>query len=166
VSLSWRIAAWEGSGNTFNIAAFTTYWLVNKSSLPLSFRRMVPTLAGIAGGRLRGEAAVNDAATDGGTSGVPGGAATSAWGSALGVGLGGSGRQNDDDDTFALLESAATAAVGMGGGSSSPMQPPPGLAAEPFCYDPLEVTSGPLMISFTRPHWECMWCAPPLWRAA
>lgn len=120
-------------GNTFNIVAFTTYWLMNKSSLHLGFRRMVPTLGGFAGGKLRPE---NVSETG---SGAP---------------------LEEDDDTFALLESGASTVSPMGGGSSSPTQPPPGMAAEPFEHDPVEVTSGPLMISFTRPSWQCAPCAP------
>lgn len=122
--LNVHLDMWEGVGGSFNVVAFTSYWLVNKSSLPLSFRRMVPTAAGVVGGKLRPEKAVNDA---GGLDDVP----------------------ENYNDTIALLESG-----GMGGGMSSKMQPPPGRAREPFEYDPLEVTSGPQMISFTRPNWE------------
>ena len=126
--LNVHLDTWEGIGGTFNIAAFTTYWLVNKSALPLAFRRMVPTLSGALGGRLRPETAMHDGA---GASGV-----------------------DDDGDSFALLGDPEAATGGSG--AMHRAQPPPGSGAfvAPLPYDPTEVTAGPLMISYTRPSYQ------------
>ena len=94
--------------------AFTTYWLVNKSSLPLSFRRMIPS---IAGGKIRPEAAVNGS--------------------------------EDGENSGELGDTALLGDVELGSTFNTDA-----VHGEPVPYNPLEVTSGPLMISYTRPNWE------------
>ena len=113
--LNVHLDTWEGDASTFHIAAFTTYWLVNKSSLPLAFRRMVPTFGG---GQFRPETQASDDYD---------------------------GLDAFDDDEPLLLGSAER---------GSCRAPPQAFPSEPTEYNPLEVTSGPLMISYTRPNWE------------
>lgn len=110
--LNVNIDTWEGVGSTFNMLFFTTYWLVNKTSQPLAFRRVVPTLA--MGMKLRPEHAGNTEL------------------------------DAEDADEITLLEANA----------SSGAPPRIGSPHDAVPYDPLEVTSGPLMISYTRPNWE------------
>ena len=95
---------------------FTTYWLVNKTSLPLAVRRVVPKLA--AGMTMHPE-------REGATSQAD------------------SQADFDEADEALLLESGTSGAA--------PRVTSPCVAVD---YDPLEVNSGPHMVSYTRPAWE------------
>lgn len=117
------VDSWDGVGSSYNMALYCTYWLVNKSSLPLTFRRSAP----LRRGRLRPVAAMDEEA----------GAVTNTT--------------EDFDDAFALLDDH-----GQRGMRATAASQPNVLSSFPLEYDPLEVTAGPLMVSYakTTSTWE------------
>ena len=119
-ALNVYVDAREGLGDTFEMALFTSYWIINKAGLPLSFRQSLPT--------SRARAAAS-------TGAVAGGQAAAA-------------AEEEEEEAAEEAEVEGAGDEGEGAGDEEDRGAVAATHGFRNGYVPAEVTSGPNMVTY------------------